>query len=326
MIIRNVEEYKLIRQEMINLKDCITKYIGYVFAGSGAMIYGLAKVNNSTSPLSSAQPNVILSPFPAEVTFIAASFSMLVSLVLLMLFYKFNSHNRFAGFCKLLNHERHELLTGQPPEQKCVTSEKDKEPPLFSWEITVGDLRWLESKPNYLGNIMKEISISEPTKRTLRERVEERIEINGKRPAIDSYKSMRGLSIIIKTILLRNTQTDSWGFPPLVVCIFLFIVAGFLGASVSMVLQIGFLNNPVLFSYVIAIFVLQLCLWWHISGKLFSLMNGSSTVYSFYWKFIPLRALFLNKQNPKIKPGYISIEEYIFSDSTKNAKGETKAQ
>ncbi|MFZ3136769.1 MAG: hypothetical protein WA126_05180 [Thermodesulfovibrionales bacterium] len=80
MINRNVEEYKLIRKEMINLKDCITKYIGYVFAGSGAMIYGLAKTERYAAPLSTAQTNVGPSPFSAEVVFISASFSILISL------------------------------------------------------------------------------------------------------------------------------------------------------------------------------------------------------------------------------------------------------
>jgi len=294
---------------MINLKDCITKYIGYVFAGSGAMIYGLAKVEN-----------------PSEVTFISASFSMLVSLVLVVLFYKFNSHNRFAGFCKLLNHERHNVKHNQLPGQEeggettIKPTEDNKEQPLFSWEITVGDLRWLESKTYYLGTIFDDIEILEPSKEELRKEVEKLIRVNNEMAEIDHDQTIRGLSIIVKTIFLRNIQTNSWGFPPLVVCIFLFIVLGFLGASIFTASQIGFFQIPWLSSYLIGILVLQLYLWWHISGWLYSLMSGSSTVYSFFWKFMPLRTLFLNKQEPKIIPEYISIENSIFGDT----KGDNK--
>jgi hypothetical protein len=199
--------------------------------------------------------------------------------------------------------------------RKAESSGSEKAPPLFSWEITVGDLRWLESMPNYLGNIISKISISDPTKTTLLEKIEELIEINGKRPKIDSNKNIRGLIIIAKTILLRKTQTDSWGFPPLVACTFLFMVAGFFGASVFMASQIGFLSNLWLSFYLVGIIIIQLCFWWHIGGRLYSLMSGSATVYSFYWKFIPLRTLFLNMQKPTIKPGYISIKEYIFPKS-----------
>lgn len=310
MLNRNVEEYKLIRQEMNNLKDCITKYIGYVLAGSGAMIYGLARMDRSEIPTS-------LSP---EIAVVSASFSMLISLILLMLFYKFNSHNRFAGFCKLLNHERQDSINTPDMEHSQMGEEKkedngndDKVVPLFSWEVTVGDLRWLESKPGYLGNIIKKIIITEPTKEVLREKIEERIDNQGKQPTIDTDKNFRGLIILVKTFLLRNTQTESWGFPPLVVCTFLFMVSGFLFASYFMTMRIGIFSNLWLLCYEIAITIFQLCLWWHICGKLYALMSGSATVYSFYWKFIPLRTLFLNKQ--KIKPSYISIGDYTFSDS-----------
>lgn len=41
------KELELLRKEMINLKDCITKYLGYVFAGSGAAVYGIGRMDKS---------------------------------------------------------------------------------------------------------------------------------------------------------------------------------------------------------------------------------------------------------------------------------------
>ena len=303
----NIKEYESIRIEMMNLKDCITKYVGYVLAGSGAMIYGIARVEGSIS-------QTVNSPAIAVIT---AAFSMLISLVLLLLFYKFNSHNRFAGFCKLLNHECHEPLAknnhgkvkGKQPND--LPEEKDRTTSIFSWEVTVGDLRWLESTPQDLGNIISKIIITEPDNKEIKKKIQERVGVYGKKPSIDAYSNIKGLGILLKTLLLRNVQTDSWAFPPLIVCIFLFLSFGFLFASYVVIYSIGITGVSALLVFEAIITVFHLFLWLHLCGKLFSLMNGSTTVYSFFWKFIPLRTLFLNKYN--IMPSYISIEDYVFT-------------
>jgi hypothetical protein len=307
----NVREYESIRSEMNNLKDCITKYIGYAFAGSGAMIYGLARIKRSST--GSIAP---------EIAFIAAAFSMLLSLILLVIFYKFNSHNRFAGYCKMLNHEHHEPLseeskktiaeTSQKDKPQTIAGEPDKIPDVFSWEVSVGDLRWLESTPENLGHVLKNIEISEPTKTELRPEVEKCL---GKQPSIDDDKYLRGLGILIKTLFLKNIRTYSWGFPPLVVIIFLFLTSGFLLSSWFVTYKIGLITNISLLVFEAAVTVFQLLLWIHLFGRLFLLMNGSATVYSFFWKFIPIRALFLNKFG--IKPSYISIQDYVFSKTSR---------
>lgn len=307
----NIKEYESIRIEMLNLKDCITKYVGYVLAGSGAMIYGIARVERSIS-------ETINSP---EVAVITSGFSMLISLVLLLLFYKFNSHNRFAGFCKLLNHERHEPLEisdhGKPKEKKQNNPPEDrvKTNAIFSWEVTVGDLRWLESTPQDLGSIINKVVIAEPGRKELKTKIQERVQY-GKKPPIDAYGKIKGMGVLLRTLFLRKVRTDSWGFPPLVVCIFLVLSFGFLIASYVILYRIGvrgISSGLLVFEGLVTVF--QICLWLHVCGRLYSLMNGSTTVYSFYWKFMPLRALFLNKQG--IKPGYISTEDYVFSQVVK---------
>jgi hypothetical protein len=160
---------------------------------------------------------------------------------------------------------------------------------------------------------MGEIVISEPRKDMLRAKVKERIEIEGKKPSIDKGKFIGGISIILKTFALRNVKTDSWGFPPLVVCTFLFLASGFLGASIFLVDKMGYKDNEWITYYVVVLSILQMLLWLNLSGKLYSLMFGSATVYSYYWKLIPLRALFLNKLKTPIKPTYFSLEEYLYN-------------
>ena len=307
----NVKEYSSIRMEMNNLKECITKYIGYAFAGSGAMIYGLARIESSNT-----------GSISHEIAFIAAAFSMLLSLILLVIFYKFDSHNRFAGYCKMLNHEHHEQLSeeskktiaenSQEDKPQTIAGKPDNTQDLFSWEVSVGDLRWLESMPENLGHVLKKLDISEPDKTKLRPEIENCL---GKQPGIDDEKYLRGFGILIKTLFLKNIRTYSWGFPPLVVIIFLFLVSGFLLSSWFVTYKIGFITNISLLVFESGVTVFQLLLWIHLCGRLFSLMNGSTTVYSFFWKFIPLRALFLNKFG--IKPSYISIQDYVFSKTSR---------
>lgn len=279
----NIEEYKLIRIEMNNLKDCITKYIGYALAGSGAMIYGLARIDRTSS-----------GGIAPEIAIIAAAFSILLSLILLVIFYKFNSHNRFAGFCKMLNHERYKLIDDQN-KTKNMSS-------LFSWEVTVGDLRWFE-RSELDKKIIEKLKIDETDQKKL---IYEITQCLGPNPSIDKGKRIKGFCILLKTLFLQNIKTNSWSFPPLVVIIFLFLSSGFMLASYFVTCKIGFFNNLGLVSFEAVITIFQLFLWIHFSGKLFSLMNGSTTVYSFFWKFIPLRTLFLNKFN--VTPSYISIE------------------
>ena len=86
---QNKIEYELVREELLKLKECITSYMGFVIGGSGVAFFGIAAVSKN--------------PGSHEILgFSCILLSVIVSLVLYILFYKFNSHNRFAGYCKLL--------------------------------------------------------------------------------------------------------------------------------------------------------------------------------------------------------------------------------
>lgn len=86
----NVEEYKLIRQEMLSLKNCITNYVGMALAGTGAAVAAYAILpNGKTSTLALS----------------ALSLALIITLILNVLIYKFHSHNRYAAYCRLLEQE-----------------------------------------------------------------------------------------------------------------------------------------------------------------------------------------------------------------------------
>ena len=76
---QNIREYELMRNELISIKTCITSYMRYVLGGSGAVLFGMSAIKTTNNPF-------FLSYAPAGA-------SVILLLVLLVLFYKFNSHN-----------------------------------------------------------------------------------------------------------------------------------------------------------------------------------------------------------------------------------------
>ncbi|NWG75029.1 MAG: hypothetical protein HXY24_10550 [Rubrivivax sp.] len=270
----NVKEYELIRGEMITVKDCITRYIGYVFGGSGAAIYGMARMEKT--PISYS-----------EMVLIAFSLATIISFVLLILYYKFYSHNRFAGYCKLLNHERYDT----PLAYKNF----------LSWEIAVGRLRDCETDLESYQGLIKKVKIQNLDNKDLQIILEEYI---GKNPNKDKNKKLKGVWFLIKA-LFGYIKTSSWGFPPYVVAMFCILSFSFLITGIYLTHEFV-ANNPILKigSYIVE--GAQFLLWRHLSGKLYSLINGTATVNAFYMKFIPIRATFLNEH-------YI-IPKYIFND------------
>ncbi len=120
-----VKEYELVREEMHAVKACITTYTGYVLGGSGAAIIGLGTLYqladaNSVSALLLVSGGCL-------------AISLVPPLVYLVLLYKFNSHNRFAAYCKLLGHE------------KPISS--DDWHHVVSWEYCMAQLRACELRP-----------------------------------------------------------------------------------------------------------------------------------------------------------------------------------
>ena len=89
---QNLSEYILVRKELQEVKNCITQYMGFVLGGSSLSFIGVW--------FSRRNGEDFLAP-----AYISLSLSIIVVLVLVILFYKFNSHNRFAGYRKLLIQE-----------------------------------------------------------------------------------------------------------------------------------------------------------------------------------------------------------------------------
>lgn len=277
----NVKEYELVREEMITVKDCITKYIGFVLGGSGAGVYGIVTMGKNTGNHPS------MSNF--EMVVVCFAISIIIHFVLLVIFYKFHSHNRFAGYCKLLNHERYE-----PPQSMKGTS-------FFAWEVLVDRLRRPELLDKIQGIKISNMDISKLNK--LKEVLKRWNETS-------SENFVNGFRILMSAILWKG-EFKSWAFPPLVVGMFSILSFGFFvtGNIFSIKLILGNPSSLILLFGIIILIVLfsaQAGMWYRYIGKLYALMEGNTTIEAFFWKFIPIRASFLNEH--EIIPEYLAAE------------------
>lgn len=282
----NVKEYDLIRQEMISIKECITKYIGFVLGGSGVAIYAIISMGDFSANF-------------YEKAFTCLLLSIIISFVLLILLYKFLSHNRFAGYCKLLNYESYGSI-----------GNKGTFAP-FAWEICIERLRASDASPTVLLNLLDNVKIKDIKKDKLNYLL---VKYTGRHPEKDRHKFFKGLKILFSAIF-GKIETKSWGFPPMIIAMFFIIVMGFLiGGFYTIIKNCPVNDNKILDTNIIFIFagtvlIAQLIIWWRFIGRLYSLMKGSATVDGFFWRFLPVRASFFNKYN--IIPEYFNVNELL---------------
>lgn len=296
MLNQNYREYKLIRQEMLNLKDCITTYLGFVISGSGAAFFGLmliAKAEKITPAL----------------VYLPLAISAIISLVMLILFYKFNSHNRMAAYCKLLNHEVYDD-ENKDKDNKCEIKEIDNvnnsfnTDNLFSWEICIDRLRESDINTARLFNIFNESKFRGPHRNIVENYI---TMFTGGNASIDKGKYFKGVVTAVNA-LRGNLKSHSWNFPSFVMPIFIFlcfiffIIGGYVAWNI-LDAAASFDEHKTLIFVVIVFTIFQSHVWISCIGKLYTLMKGSSTIEGYFWRFLPIRAHFLNCRD--ITPKYL---------------------
>jgi hypothetical protein len=150
-----------------------------------------------------------------------------------------------------------------------------------------------------------------PHNRTEMEKLWEKYKIC--RPGADKNAFFKGLAQLCK--LYHSGTSGSWK-DPVVITIFFFLVAGmymFVGlqiyfqqlklnglTSINMLLMTIFVS--IMTVYILSFFFMGL-------KKLHSVMNGSSTIQAFCWKFLQPRVRFLNMLG--IKPSYDSLDSSL---------------
>lgn len=286
---QNVKEYQIIREEMSKLKDCITTYMGFTLGGTGLVFAGFAATSIEGYP-----------PI-----FASLLLSLVVSLVLTIIYYKFNSHNRYAGYCKILNQERFDSKSGNVN----ASSIRD----FMAWEICMDQLRYSDIKKAHLLKMCRGIYHMNIKGKTLRKTIRR---FSGKTPTIDKCKFFKGLWLIIKSFF-RSGKSRSWQFPLYITLIFGIIVITFiiLAAHFCVLMYRGDPKNIFWNSYLFFIFIslpvlFQVILWIKYIGKLHMLMQGSATVDAYCWKFLPIRYKFIQEIDENIIYNITSMREH----------------
>jgi hypothetical protein len=266
---QNVDEYKAIREELARLRNCMTSYVGFVVLGSAPAFGFLAdKATDYKQHLAMAIVAILL--------------SIIAVLILFLLSYKFTSHNRYAGYSKLLAHERFE-----GPE-----SPKD----IFLWEICLDKLRAWECEAgranefDYWKGIKQWHIVQKPVDDAYKDQ----------RDRVENWYQRRGWGLL--AFGGRDTS-GSWRLPlyesrifGAISLAFVVFAAYFLKSAINP----PFFSNAVGslgFWIVIALCALLITLWAKFVSKLDRQMRGNETVEAFCCKFLPIRVQLLHELN-----------------------------
>lgn len=271
---QNVAEYQEIRKELAALKECITTYVGFVLVGSAAAVWGLAVNTSGVGPRHMAM---------ALASILLAWVSVLV---LFLLSYKFTSHNRCAGYCKLLMHE--ELEGGYPLA-------KD----LFLWEICVDRLRASHFDKGLLREYCREVKMWTFGVENLEERVCRYLAPKEKFPASLKKGLAKSFAGVWLLLVGSGEKSGSWKFPVYVSRIFAAIDAilvSFAAFFLYTADHFGWLRT-----LVIALFCLLAGAWIKFLAKLYDQMAATEMVESFCWRFVPIRARLLHEFDVNLK-------------------------
>lgn len=287
---QNVREYEIVREELINIRNCITNYVGFLIGGSGFAVAGIVYI---------AKPDSLLL-VKIGIPLILAT---LVTLVQIIIYYKFLSHNRYAGYCKLLNHEKHKAMKG-----KKISPDGD----IILWEACMDILRRADYDEDIQGKILNKIegrygSLCKCSNDQSKKEAFENIlnQVSGIKPPIDNGKRLYGF-LYIRTVF-GKIKTNSWPFPAFVNNIFIVLAPLF----ISLALWSLIFKTPVEYrkGYILCIVMTIIIAFFHagtwciLAGKLYTVLEGSNTVDNFCWRFLPFRIRFLNESR-NISPYY----------------------
>jgi hypothetical protein len=287
----NLREYELTRQELLDLKRCMTDYVGFMLRGAG-----LAVVVLSLAAHFGMNSMVMFSAF--------LGLSLVLTLVMYVLFYKFNSHNRYAAYALVLSMERW---------SDTIPGVND----LFMWERSLAKLRDFDLDPKFALNMLH----NWPNGMT-----DDRFEKALSMWADGMHRSaaadwLKGLGLLTRFLTGHSIPSGSWAYPMWVTVPFAVIAAMFVCVPVFIASRLIYLNWGMLFGQAMAtvgspsqmnlwgiavvaviILVLQFRLWQHLLSKLYRIMIGSATISAYCIRFEFIRMLVLSEY--RISPIY----------------------
>jgi len=264
---------------MQSIKDCITNYMGFTVGGTAAAIGALL----------AADTTKVSRDLLCIGSLVLAS---VATLLLCILIYKFNSHNRYAGYCKLLSHERYVFDTDR---QSKTVDWKAGWSALHAWEVCMDRLRESDRILKVLLYRPALRNVKGLKRRELGRRLWELERIDGLDKLGDFWV---GVGIIMKSPF-SGQRSESWLFPVYVVIVFAAIVLVFVCSAVYLIkdgCSSGLWAWPNLANGILI--ACLLIAWTRILRAVAVIMQGRGTVDSFCWRFIPIRYRLLEDCGP----------------------------
>lgn len=148
-----VKEYNYLKSEIKDIKNWIDKYIGYVIGVSGisAILAKYLITPNNTEQLTKSDIGVQFAPFTSILVLVAL---VIITFLFDILWYKFISHNKIAGYMELLSQETDLFRindnikndTNKTYLKKAKISKKAKlKEDLITWEFVMSRLNDISS-------------------------------------------------------------------------------------------------------------------------------------------------------------------------------------
>lgn len=254
-------EYRLMYEHLASIRECVTNFTGYVLGGSGVLVTILGVIAN-----------------PAIAGLVAIIGSILVTMIALVILYKCNSHNRISGYLKVIEHER--IDRANAPKN------------LMLWEVCIGRLHHYSRKRGtwaQIGESLNHLSDVSGVNHAEMYRVIQYL-LRQNSP-IDYRRKLKGGWIVLRA-MGGSVSTESWVYPAYIaaihlVLVFLLVAGGGFLLFTSQDLAPQY-SNLLLPGFLLVASVQAIC-WFLYAGKLHDLIDGSSSVDSFFWRFLTIR-------------------------------------
>lgn len=299
---RNLKEYQTIKQEINEIKSCITRYVAILFGESGLSFFLTIYIK---------EKDVSGNSFPL-ILFLLFSIGLTLS-IFYVLIYKFKSHNRYAGYIKLINQE----------VQHAYDEEEQRRDPIIAWELVMSKFVNSPDTKEYPYERVGKMSFQGIEETDLRDKWDKLHSSNKK---ADRKASLKGLTLIINQILPINLKKiffremferpKGWSYPVSianVVYVFVLFFVG-LGTYILTNSKCTFDANE---SLIMSLFIVPILIMLYRSfGDIHKLVYGSKTIESYCWLFLFPRVEILNKFD--YRPIYIQTFSGRMIPDTKN--------
>jgi len=295
----SIEEYKLLKVDIIEIKQCITRYVGYIIGSNGVafLIFGYLKRGETGSMAFSDTTVLIIQCF-------------IITSLYYVLVYKFKSHNRYVGYTQLLSNEALHYSIEQRDEEISFTESLDVNSgsdPINMESISYSIFTW-----DSLMNFWNSRTSPKSYPKGYYDKLDFRFILPKGRSYSDvgEFDGKNPIQLFIENILWRvNFQSQgstrklyakfkskSWNYP------FHLLILSIIPVIVAVIFIL--MGNDQIGFKVIVLVILLACWVYNIMATL-AVLNGQHTIDYMSWAFLSFRVKMLN--NYGVRPFYYSL-------------------